>query len=147
MPVLYTAVATARANESAEVRSQGEGLNFPLHWPIRPPNTPQANLPEQLFAAGFAASFGASVAVAAAQRGIDTGPVSIRAHVALRAVPQGGQSLCVRLEGDLPQLTLHEALALMQLAEGLCPYAKALRGNIPVLLTVAHRPHGCQAHP
>lgn len=138
MQVLYTAVATARADEEAEGLGQGGALRLNLPLGERVADEPTA--PEQLFAAGFAACFGGALELAAAQRRLATGPITTRAHVALNPTPHGGPALSVRLEGHLPNLPLREALALMQAAEQLCPYANALRGNIPVILTVAAGP-------
>jgi lipoyl-dependent peroxiredoxin len=48
-----------------------------------------------------------------------------------------GFTLAVRLEASLPALDRDEARELMEVAHQMCPYSRAMRGNIPVELVVA----------
>ena len=96
--------------------------------------------PEELFAAGFAACFDSALAVAARRERIKVGTTSTTASVSLTATPEGRYALTVALDvraPDCPQADLERAVAV---AETLCPYANAVRGNVPVALQATGRP-------
>jgi osmotically inducible protein OsmC len=92
--------------------------------------------PEQLFAAGYSACFGSAFMHVARQQKIDTGPVTITAHVTIGSVG-GGFGLAVELVADTPGLPREQAEALLRAAHEVCPYSNATRGNIVVDIRLA----------
>ena len=90
--------------------------------------------PEQLFAAGWSASFANAIAFAVSKRKIALpAKVSIDAEVDLN-LGEGGYFLGARLNVRLPGLERNVAKDLVEEAQEICPYSKAIRGNIEVTI-------------
>ncbi|MGX5857923.1 organic hydroperoxide resistance protein [Dyadobacter jiangsuensis] len=128
--VLYTAKThTTGGREKGLSRSSDGNLDVRLSVPGT--GGPGTN-PEQLFAAGWSACFEGAMGIAAGKLGIalpeDT---AIDAEVDLRS-DKSGCFLQARLNISLPGLARPSALAVVEAARGICPYSKAVNGNIPV---------------
>ena len=92
--------------------------------------------PEQLFAAGWSACFMSAIALAASQQKVALPPDrAIDAEVDL-GTHEGGYLLRARLNVSLPGLPREVAQALVDAAHQLCPYSKATRGNIDVVINL-----------
>jgi osmotically inducible protein OsmC len=90
--------------------------------------------PEQLFAAAWSASFADAIALAARKRKIALpADVSIDAEVALN-LGDIGYFLSTRFNVTIPGLERCVAKQLVDVAERICPYAKATRGNVQVTI-------------
>jgi lipoyl-dependent peroxiredoxin len=88
--------------------------------------------PEQLLAATWSASFADAIALAARKRNIMLpAKVSINAEIDLN-LGDDGYFLSARLNVTIPGLERHVAKNLIDEAEKLCPYSKAIRGNVEV---------------
>jgi lipoyl-dependent peroxiredoxin len=96
--------------------------------------------PEQLFAIGYAGCFEAVMMVAAKQVGLagsDVSDVAIDAKVMLLAGDDGTFKLGAELDVELPSVDdPDKAVELIHTAHRLCPYSKAIRGNVDVAFTV-----------
>ena len=92
--------------------------------------------PEQLFAAGWSACFIGAMGVAAAKMKV-TLPAdrAVDAEVDL-GMTDGGYLLRARLNVSLPGLDREVAQALVDAAHQICPYSKATRGNIDVVINL-----------
>lgn len=134
---LYTAVATATGGRDGRVTSADGTLDHAVSMPrgLGGSGAPGTN-PEQLFAAGYAACFGSAYAFAARMQKIQTGPVSITAHVSIGPA-NGGFGLAVELVASVPELPREQAEALLRAAHEICPYSNATRGNIAVEVRLA----------
>jgi lipoyl-dependent peroxiredoxin len=131
--VLYTAkLHTTGGREGAARSSDGR-----LEVKLSSPGTAGAGTnPEQLFAAGWSACFMSAIGLAASQKKISLSPDrTIDTEVDL-GTHEGGYVLRVRFEVSLPGLDRESAQALVDTAHRLCPYSKAVRGNIDVTTTV-----------
>ena len=96
----------------------------------------QAPTPEQLFAAGWSACFEGAIALAARRRRIKLpADPTIDAEVDLNH-GDSGYFLRARLNVSLPGLDRETAMALVEEAHATCPYSKATRGNINVVINV-----------
>lgn len=92
--------------------------------------------PEQLLAAGWSACFlGALQHVAGLQKVRLPADAAIDAEIDLKK-GEGGYSLGARLHVKLPGLDQELANGLAELAHETCPYSKATRGNIDVVIDV-----------
>jgi lipoyl-dependent peroxiredoxin len=90
--------------------------------------------PEQLFAAGWSASLASAIALVSRQRKIELPPkLNIKAEVDLN-LGDGDYFLSARLDVGLPGLERNVAKDLVEQAEKICPYSKAIRGNIDVTI-------------
>lgn len=135
--ILYTSQATAQGGRGGHVRTSDGRLDLPLDVPVEMggPGGPGTN-PEQLFAAGYAACFqSALMRVAAAQR-LAIPRSKLIARVGIGPASEGGFGLSVALDLEAPGLDRAQAATLMERAHELCPYSRATRGNIDVVLSV-----------
>ena len=126
--VLYTAQThTIGGREHGIAKSSDGHLDIKL-------STPGTNgigtNPEQLFAAGWSACFEGAIGIAARKRGMaipdDT---AIDAEVDL-LLDRGEFSIRARLNVSLPGIDKNVARELTDDAERICPYTKAISGNI-----------------
>lgn len=140
MKTLYTAMATA-SDEGRNGRSRTDDgkLDVTLSMPqeMGGPGGDGTN-PEQLFGAGYAACF-ANAMRSAARREEREGVVegsTVTALVDIGAIGGGRFGLGVRLHAQVPQLEQADAEDLVAKAHERCPYSNAIRGNVPVDITV-----------
>jgi Ohr subfamily peroxiredoxin len=93
--------------------------------------------PEQLIAAGWSACLESAIALAAQNRNaVLPGDVTIDAEVDLNLSDEGS-FLSARLNVSLPGVERDVAQALLLEAHQICPYSKATRGNIDVVINLA----------
>jgi Ohr subfamily peroxiredoxin len=92
--------------------------------------------PEQLLAAGWSACFGTALTTAARNRNLALpSDVSIDAEADLM-LADDGHFLRVRLKVGLGGVAPEVAQVLIQEAHAICPYSKAMRGNIDVAVSL-----------
>lgn len=130
--VLYTARVAVTGGRGGSARSETGSLQVDLARPAERGTENAGTDPEELFAAGFAACFDSALAVAARREKIKVGTTSTTAAVSLTSTPEGRFALTVSLDvhaPDCPQADLERAV---EVAETLCPYANAVRGNVPL---------------
>jgi osmotically inducible protein OsmC len=131
--VLFTAkVHTTGGREGASRSSDGR-LDIKLS---SPGSTGGGTNPEQLFAAGWSACFEGAMGLAARKMKV-TLPVdtAIDAEVDL-CLTDGAYFLQARLNVRVPGVEREVAQALVDAAHQTCPYSKATRGNIDVVITL-----------
>jgi Ohr subfamily peroxiredoxin len=131
--VLYTAkLHTVGGREGAARSSDGR-----LDVKFSAPGGPVAGTnPEQLFAAGFSACYEGAMFHVARQMKITLPPeTAIDAEVDLLN-GETGYSIRVRFSVTLPGLARDVAQSLLDAAEKVCPYSKAIHGNVPVAITL-----------
>jgi osmotically inducible protein OsmC len=126
--ILYTAnVHTTGGREHGIAKSSDGHLDVKL-------STPGTNgigtNPEQLFAAGWSACFEGAIGIAA-QKARITIPedTAIDAEIDL-CLDKGEFFLQARLNVSLPGLDKEVAWELINSAEKICPYSKAIKGNV-----------------
>jgi len=128
--VLYTASThTTGGREKGVSRSSDGNLDIRL-------STPGAGgtgtNPEQLFAAGWSACFEGALGIAAKKSRVELpADTAIDAEVDL-VFSDGGFILQARLNVSLPGLDRTLAQSLVDAAHDICPYSKAVKGNIDV---------------
>ncbi|MEO5743724.1 MAG: organic hydroperoxide resistance protein [Terracoccus sp.] len=133
----YVASATASGREGRAVSTDGK-LDVTLAPPTELGGSGQGTNPEQLFAAGYAACFASALGVVARRSGVKDFDASVTADVSLHTTEQGGFSLSVVLEVELPDgFDQEQGRTLVEAAHLVCPYSNATRGNIPVELSIA----------
>lgn len=131
--VLYTGKTNTTGGREGASRSSDGRLDIKLSSPgIAGPGTN----PEQLFGAGWSACFMGAMNIAAAGMKIAL-PVerAIDAEVDL-CNSNGEYFLQARLNVSLPGLNRDIAQKLVDTAHQTCPYSKATRGNIDVVIKV-----------
>lgn len=134
MKTLYTARVAATAGREGRVESDDKKLSAAL---ARTGSNQEGTNPEQLFAAAYAACFGSAVAAVAKKRTDNySGEISVQAEVNLNQDDQSGFFLSVTLNVTLSGLGDTDAEAIVKTAHQTCPYSKAIRGNVNVVLNV-----------
>jgi lipoyl-dependent peroxiredoxin len=132
--VLYTAKVHTTGGRSGGVSRSDDG-----HLDIQhsTPGTPGTGTnPEQLFAAGWSACFEGAMLIAARKMRITLpADTAIDAEVDL-CQTDGAYFIQARLNVSLPGLEHDVAQALVEAAHQTCPYSKAVRGNIDVVINV-----------
>jgi Ohr subfamily peroxiredoxin len=135
--ILYTAEATVTGGREGHARTSDGRLDVDLDVPSEMGGTggPGTN-PEQLFAAGYAACFQSALLRIASGRKLDLSGSRITARVGIGLLESGGFGLSAALDLDAPKIDRDVAADLMSRAHEACPYSRATRGNIDVVLTV-----------
>ena len=130
--VVYTAkTETTGGRENGASRSSDGLLDIRLS---SPGSARIGTNPEQLFAAGWSACFESAIALVARKRKIELqAGVTIDAEVDLN-LGDGGYFLSTQLNVSLPGVERNAAKALVDEAHQICPYSKATRGNIDVVI-------------
>lgn len=131
--VLYTASTHTTGGRDGASKSSDGRLDIKLSSPGKPGN---GTNPEQLFAAGWSACFIGAMGVAASKL-----RVTLPAETALDTevdlgTAEGGFLLRARLNVSLPGLDRETAQKVVDAAHQICPYSKATRGNIDVVVTL-----------
>jgi osmotically inducible protein OsmC len=138
MQVLYTATASATGGRQGKIKSSDGVLDMPLAFPkeLGGPGG-QATNPEQLFAAGYAACFENALMRVARERKAPLQGSSVTAHVGIGREESGFFKLAVQLEVSVPGRDRAEIKEFARIAhEEVCPYSRAVRGNIDVTVRV-----------
>ncbi|MGH8291765.1 MAG: organic hydroperoxide resistance protein [Steroidobacteraceae bacterium] len=132
--VLYVAKThTTGGRDGGASRSSDGRLDVKLSSPGAVGN---GTNPEQLFAAGWSACFESAMGLAARKRKIALPPgLAIDAEVDLK-LADGGHFIGVRLNVNLPGVAPEVAQSLVDEAHQGCPYSKATRGNIDVVINL-----------
>ncbi len=131
--VLYTGKTHTTGGRDGASRSSDGNLEIKLS---SPGTSGVGTNPEQLFAAGWSACFIGAMGLAARKMKVAIpADVAVDAEVDLVNV-DGAYFLQARLNVNLPGLEREVARELAEAAHQTCPYSKATRGNIDVVITI-----------
>jgi lipoyl-dependent peroxiredoxin len=134
---LYTGEATVTGAREGHARSNDGRLDVALSAPetLGGKNGKGTN-PEQLFAAAWAGCFGGALEYMAKMKKISIGTVVVRAAVGVGPSTGGAFGLEAKMEVTVPGVDQATAEMLAAEADKACPYSNAVRGNVPVKMTV-----------
>jgi osmotically inducible protein OsmC len=131
--VLYTAKTHTTGGRDGASRSDDGRLDVKLSTPG---SAGTGTNPEQLFAAGWSACFLSAMKIVASKMKIMLpNEPAIDAEVDL-CLTDRGHVLNARLNVRLPGLEREVAQSIVEAAHQVCPYSKATRGNIDVVINV-----------
>jgi len=131
--ILYTGKTRTSGGRDGESRSSDGRLDVKL---TSPGATGDGTNPEQLFAAGWSACFIGAMGLAAGKLKVALpADLAVDAEVDL-ANTAGEYFLKARLNVSLPGLAREVAQALADAAHQTCPYSKATRGNVDVVISI-----------
>lgn len=129
--ILYTGKTHITGGREGHARSDDGQLDITLS---APGSGRSGTNPEQLFAAGWSACFQGAMGIAARKLRITLpAATAIDAEVDLSKTGDAYQ-LQARLNVSLPGLDPQQAQAIVDEAHLTCPYSKATRGNIAVVI-------------
>jgi Ohr subfamily peroxiredoxin len=135
MKTLYTAEVTARGDGRAgKVRSTDGLIDLDLAVPVEMGGKGGGPNPELLFAAGYAACFHNALRRVARGAKADVSGSEVTARVGIGPSGEGGFDLTVTLRAALPAVDRPTAQQLLAQAHQVCPYSRATRGNIDVIV-------------
>ncbi|MFM0075949.1 organic hydroperoxide resistance protein [Paraburkholderia sediminicola] len=131
--ILYTGKTHVTGGRDGAARSSDGQLDVKLS---PPGSSASGTNPEQMLAAGWSACFIGAMGLAAQKLQValprDT---AVDAEIDL-AVKDSSYFLRARLNVSVPGVEAEVAQALVDAAHQTCPYSKATRGNIDVVITV-----------
>ncbi|GAA5822303.1 hypothetical protein JCM10212_001582 [Sporobolomyces blumeae] len=146
--VLYTAESSAsgsRAAGVAENKQTGLSLNLAMPKEMGGSGKPDTHNPEELFGAGYAACYLSAMNAVHGQQHEGAKPLpkstTVDACVSIGKTDVPGFHLSVELKihkAPLEEVGLSEAQMhkLAEAAHDMCPYSRAIKGNVPVKLTL-----------
>jgi len=134
---VYVARAHVTGGRDGHGRSDDGKLDVPLRMPPELGGDGAGTNPEQLFAVGFASCF-ATVLTSLGRRGrLAVADVAVDCAVSLVPVGDGTFVLSARFDIALPHLGDGEiAAGLVRQAHKICPYSRAVSGNVEVAMRV-----------
>ncbi|MDR6204849.1 organic hydroperoxide resistance protein [Paraburkholderia graminis] len=131
--VLYTGKTHTTGGRDGASRSSDGRLDIKLGSPGA---SATGTNPEQMLAAGWSACFIGAMGIAAKTLGVALpAETAVDAEIDL-AMNNSGYFLRARLNVSLPGIERETAQKLTDMAHQTCPYSKATRGNIDVVITV-----------
>lgn len=132
--VEYTGKAhTTGGRDGGTSRSDDGRLDIKFTYPGTPGN---GTNPEQLMAAGWSACFLTNLKIAGGKMKVRVAPEStVDAEMDLCST-DNGFALQARLNVNLPGLDRETARSLVDIAHQNCPYSKATRGNVDVVISL-----------
>jgi lipoyl-dependent peroxiredoxin len=143
MKPLYKAEVVVTPGQEGHARMSGHAhssdgiLDFDLAFPTELGGSGQGTNPEQLFAAGYAACFHGSLALAARRVKVDASNATVSCAVTIGRDPRdGGYMLAVKLTIEMPDTEREKAEQVIAQGHKLCPYSKAIHGNVDVEIVV-----------
>jgi lipoyl-dependent peroxiredoxin len=136
--VLYTAHATATGGRNGHTQADDGLISVDLSVPkaMGGPGRPNTSTPEHLFAAGYAACFGSACEFASRQMKIIPKAITVRSAVGIGEASGGGFGLTVDLAVEIHGVSQADAEKIAAAGHQVCPYSKAIRGNVDVTLKV-----------
>jgi len=137
---LFTTHAHSTGGRNGHTASADGLISVDLSVPkaMGVPGKPGTTTPEDLFAAGYAACFGSACEFMSKQLKMPVSSITIDADVSI-GPPVGGAGfgLAVKLHATMRGVTQEQALQILEAGHKLCPYSVAVRGNIPVEVSVS----------
>ena len=137
--VLYTAHATSRGGRNGHTQSDDGLVSVDLSIPkeMGGPGKPNTATPEHLFAAGYAACFGSATEFMARQMKLPLSAIVVKSAVGIGNAPGGGFGLVVDLDVQISGLSQADAEKAVAEGHKVCPYSRAIKGNVDVRIKVA----------
>ncbi|MET7640734.1 Ohr family peroxiredoxin [Streptomyces sp. NPDC005438] len=131
---LHTSRVTVRGGRSGSARSETGSLDLALLRPAERSEGQTGTDPEELFAAGYAACFRSALEAVARRDRRPLGEATVTAEVTLGTVATAyGLGVTLTVDAESPTDRLAE---LVERAHRVCPYSRAVRGNIRVTTRV-----------
>lgn len=134
--IVYTASVTSTGGRRGGHAVSSDGaLDLQMNAPKEMGGPGTGHNPEQLFAAGYATCFTGAMGLAGKELGLSSEGASVTADIGFG--PEGDSfAITAELKVSVPGLERAQVQQLVERTHALCPYSKAIAGNVPVTLTV-----------
>lgn len=129
--IAYTAKAEITGGRDGRGTTDDEMIDVNLRTPKEQGGPGGGANPEQLFAVGYGACFQSALGLAGKELDVDTTDSVVNAEV---GIGKEGESfgLSIKLKVNIPKTDQETAQQVVDRTHQLCPYSKAISGNIPV---------------
>ncbi len=131
---LYVTTATVTGGRSGHARTHDGLLDLVLSGPKETGGTGTGTNPEQLFAAGYGACFQSALTNVGRAHRVDTSNSTVTAAVTLGKAKDQGFGLGVTLRVSIPGIDDATTMTLIEETHRVCPYSRAIDGNVAVTL-------------
>jgi len=135
-PMYTTVVHTEGGRAHGHATTEDGNLDVRLAFPTPLGGDGKGTNPEQLFGAAYGNCFTGTLGLVARNEGVALGQHSVDATVDLFRDPPTFR-IGVTLTLNAPELDRARAEELLRKTHEICPYSKAIRGNVDVQLKVA----------
>jgi Ohr subfamily peroxiredoxin len=138
MKILDTISATTTGGRDGKGRTSDGKLDVQFSLMKALGGKGEGITPEHLFAQGYSACFGSALQYVAGLKKIHLSPdFSITAKVAIGQTDDGNFQLECELTAKAPGVDKAQLEELVKTAHTVCPYSRAIKGNVSVKLSVA----------
>lgn len=127
MSKIYEAIISNNGGRIGEVYSPDESFMYRVVSPTS--NVKNATNPEELFAAAYSSCFNGALELVLSKRGLMNKSI-VTAKVSLNENEKESYSISVVLEILIEGLSKELAMEVITDADLVCPYSKAIRGNV-----------------
>lgn len=132
MKKIYETTMINTGGRTGEVHAPDNAIQFQVVQPGQA--VAGATNPEQLFAAGFSSCFNSALSYVLSSKQL-TNASTVSATVSLYNLSSGpvpDVMLGVGIEGHIEGISIEAAQSLLEEAHNVCPYSRAVAGNIEV---------------
>ena len=138
MKTYFTAVATNTGGRDGTISSPDGVLDLKVATPVEMGGqTPGKTNPEQLFAAGYSSCFNGALNQILKKNKVEHGETRVTARVSLLEDPADkGFMLAVKIQVSIDGLGFEDARTYAAMAHHMCPYSKAIAGQVDVTLEI-----------
>jgi Ohr subfamily peroxiredoxin len=140
--VLFTAHASATGGRNGHTQADDGLISVDLSIPkaMGGPGKPNTSTPEHLFAAGYAACLASACEFFSQQRKINPKTITVKTAVGIGEAPTGGFGLSVEHDVEVRGVSQADAEKIVAAGHQVCPYSRAIRGNVDVTIKVTAVP-------
>lgn len=130
---VYTAEVTATGGRDGQVKSSDGIIDTKVQKPEAMGGSGKGTNPEQLFAAAWSSCFLGAMGAVSEKDQVDLKDAEVTAKVSFN---QENNSFFISAEIDVhvPSLSVEDAQSLADKAHKVCPYSKATKGNVDVIV-------------
>lgn len=137
MEILYSEKATTKGGRNGHGETEDGKVKVDFSLPKQLGGAGGAGAtPEHLFAIGYSSCFGSALQYVAGMQKKRLTDINVSANVGIGRNEGGALGFSIQLEVSLPEVSREEAEKLVGAAHQVCPYSAAIRGNVPVTITV-----------
>jgi osmotically inducible protein OsmC len=134
MEKLYTAVVTAKGGRDGHIKSDDGIIDMDLKAPKAMGGEDGFPNPELLFAGAWGSCYLGALGSVGKRDGVDVKEATAEVHVSFNQESETSYQLSAQLNVHIPGVDLEKAQKMADAAHKGCPYSKATKGNINVVV-------------
>jgi osmotically inducible protein OsmC len=134
MEKLYTAIVTAKGGRDGHIKSDDGIIDMDLKAPKAMGGEDGFPNPELLFAGAWGSCYLGALGSVGKRDGVDVKEATAEVHVSFNQESETSYQLSAQLNVHIPGVDLEKAQKMADAAHKGCPYSKATKGNINVVV-------------